>query len=590
MNFLKKLDHLKLLQFALGISIFSVGYLITMFYFQMKELKEFKQRIVQYNNASLNILHFETDIERDFFYVKNQINTVSNTVTNSQINNQYTTNFSKKNKFLNSLETLKLYNDKTKNLFKEYISIRNELVISNSVIQLINLETVQNDLIKDLENQSIYLQNKIEEYNQNYDKMIDNSKTSGFLIALISLVIFVLAYVKMNEDLYKLQKINDEIVFMNQTLSNAEKVAGFGSWKVNTVENRYIFSDNFYRLIGEEPKSFSPSLDGIVNFIHPDDRERVKNSHLESFKTKDKKPTNIVYRYLLKDGTIKYILTVGKFLHNSKGELVKIGVNQDITELMIKSKELEDKNLKLIAINSELESFNNIVGHDLQEPLRKIQMFISRIESKQFLETSSETTIGYFERIKSAAQRMQNLMTDLVDYTRTIKGDRIFEQVDLNEIFEEITEELSLIIEEKNAKITIDQLPTILGTRFQIQQLFINLVSNALKYVKQGTSPVIDIRLENFDNELVNEKVISGKDFHKITVSDNGIGFEQKHADKIFMLFKRLETDDSYKGTGLGLAICKKIVDNNNGVITAVGVPEHGSVFTVYLPNHMNLN
>ena len=590
MNFLKKLDHLKLLQFALGISIFSVGYLITMFYFQMKELKEFKQRIVQYNNASLNILHFETDIERDFFYVKNQINTVSNTVTNSQINNQYITNFSKKNKFLNSLETLKLYNDKTKNLFKEYISIRNELVISNSVIQLINLETVQNDLIKDLENQSIYLQNKIEEYNQNYDKMIDNSKTSGFLIALISLVIFVLAYVKMNEDLYKLQKINDEIVFMNQTLSNAEKVAGFGSWKVNTVENRYIFSDNFYRLIGEEPKSFSPSLDGIVNFIHPDDRERVKNSHLESFKTKDKKPTNIVYRYLLKDGTIKYILTVGKFLHNSKGELVKIGVNQDITELMIKSKELEDKNLKLIAINSELESFNNIVGHDLQEPLRKIQMFISRIESKQFLETSSETTIGYFERIKSAAQRMQNLMTDLVDYTRTIKGDRIFEQVDLNEIFEEITEELSLIIEEKNAKITIDQLPTILGTRFQIQQLFINLVSNALKYVKQGTSPVIDIRLENFDNELVNEKVISGKDFHKITVSDNGIGFEQKHADKIFMLFKRLETDDSYKGTGLGLAICKKIVDNNNGVITAVGVPEQGSVFTVYLPNHMNLN
>lgn len=590
MNFLKKLDHLKLLQFALGISIFSVGYLITMFYFQMKELKEFKQRIVQYNNASLNILHFETDIERDFFYVKNQINTVSNTVTNSQINNQYITNFSKKNKFLNSLETLKLYNDKTKNLFKEYISIRNELVISNSVIQLINLETVQNDLIKDLENQSIYLQNKIEEYNQNYDKMIDNSKTSGFLIALISLVIFVLAYVKMNEDLYKLQKINDEIVFMNQTLSNAEKVAGFGSWKVNTVENRYIFSDNFYRLIGEEPKSFSPSLDGIVNFIHPDDRERVKNSHLESFKTKDKKPTNIVYRYLLKDGTIKYILTVGKFLHNSKGELVKIGVNQDITELMIKSKELEDKNLKLIAINSELESFNNIVGHDLQEPLRKIQMFISRIESKQFLETSSETTIGYFERIKSAAQRMQNLMTDLVDYTRTIKGDRIFEQVDLNEIFEEITEELSLIIEEKNAKITIDQLPTILGTRFQIQQLFINLVSNALKYVKQGISPVIDIRLENFDNELVNEKVISGKDFHKITVSDNGIGFEQKHADKIFMLFKRLETDDSYKGTGLGLAICKKIVDNNNGVITAVGVPEQGSVFTVYLPNHMNLN
>ena len=256
---------------------------------------------------------------------------------------------------------------------------------------------------------------------------------------------------------------------------------------------------------------------------------------------------------------------------------------------MKKSKELEDKNAKLIIINSELESFNNIVGHDLQEPLRKIQMFISRIESKEFLETSSETTVGYFSKIKLAAQRMQNLMTDLVNYTRTVKADRIFEQVDLNEIFGEITEELSLIIEEKQAKISIDQLPTILGTRFQIQQLFINLVSNALKYVKPDVRPVIDVRLVHFDNEIVNGKRIDALDYYKITVSDNGIGFEQKHADKIFLLFKRLETDESYKGTGLGLAICKKIVDNNNGLITAVGIPDKGSVFTVYLPKRMNL-
>ena len=160
----------------------------------------------------------------------------------------------------------------------------------------------------------------------------------------------------------------------------------------------------------------------------------------------------------------------------------------------------------------------------------------------------------------------------------------------MNTVFEEIIEELSLTIEEKNAHISIDHLPTVLGTRFQIQQLFINLVSNALKYVKSDVSPIITIKVEEFNTEIVNKKSISSNDYHKITVSDNGIGFEQQHADKIFMLFKRLETDQTYKGTGLGLAICKKIVDNNNGLITAVGVPGNGSVFTVYLPKTTNLS
>lgn len=588
MNFLKKVDHLKLLQLALGISIFSTGYLITMFYFQMKDLKDFKHRIVQHNNASLNILHFETDLERDFFYLQNQNNFDFNTGSHTKIDRNYVKSFFEKNSIITS-DPLNFYNsNQTKALIEKYLSLRNNYVVSKSQLDLKKVQEVQNELIEDIENQAIFLKNVVQESDQKYDKLIDSSKTSGILIALISLVVFVLAYVKRNEDLYKLQKINDEIIFINQTLGNAEKVAGFGSWKINTVENRYIFSDNFYQLIGEEPKSFEPSLESIMDYIHPDDRADVLRSHLESMDTKE--TSTVMYRYLLKDGTIKHIVTVGKFLHNAKGELVKIGVNQDITELMQKSRQLEDKNLKLIAINSELESFNNIVGHDLQEPLRKIQMFISRIESKEFLETSSATTVAYFDKIKSSAQRMQNLMTDLVNYTRTIKGDRVFEPVNLSEIFDEITEELSLIIEEKQAEITIDQLPIIFGTRFQIQQLFTNLISNALKYVKPDISPVIEIRLENFTTDTVNDKLVSTNDFHKIAISDNGIGFEQAHADKIFMLFKRLETDHSYKGTGLGLAICKKIVDNNNGFITARGIPGQGSVFTVYLPKHINSN
>ena len=589
MNFLKRIDHLKMLKFALAISIFSIGYLITMFYFQMQDLKDFKQQIVNYNTASVNILHLESEIERDSYFTQSQILNHSVFSQQTNLDNKYIATFFEKTNFLNKIDTTVLNkNNEIKNLINNYKESKSKLFTISSGENLTEFNSAVYDLVGGIHNYSNYLESKIEIYNQNYDEMINNSKISGFLTGIFSLVIFVLAYLKMNGDIEKLKKINDEILFINQTLNNAEMVAGFGSWKINTVDKKFIFSDNFYRLVGVEPKAFEPSLEKIIEYIHPDDREQVLKVHRDSFVTQE--PTTVMYRYLLPDGSIKHIITVGKFLHNSKGDLVKIGVNQDITGLMVKSKALEENNTKLVAINAELESFNNIVSHDLQEPLRKIQMFISRIENKEFLENSSETTVSYFGKIKSAAQRMQNLMTDLVNYTRTVKGDRIFEQVDLNEIFEEITDELSLIIEEKQAKIKIDQLPTILGTRFQIQQLFINLVSNSLKYVKPNVAPIIDIRLENFDTEIVNEKRISNTNYYKITVSDNGIGFEQKHADKIFLLFKRLETDETYKGTGLGLAICKKIIDNNNGLITAIGIPGDGSVFTVYLPKNTNFN
>lgn len=585
MDFLKKINHSQLLQFALGISIFSIGYLITMFYFQMQDLKDFNHKIMLHNAASIATLKLENNLDRDSYFTQSIILKENVLSQNTNLDDNFIINFSNNSKFLNAADpAVKSKNREIITLIEQYKKFKIELLKDNNNQNTSNFNTNVNRLTEALHDYTKYIDSRINIYNKNYDRLLDDSKTSGFLIALISLVIFVLAFVKMNEDIEKLKRINDEILFMNQTLNNAEIVAGFGSWKINTVCNTFIISDNFYRLLGLQPREVEPSLDMIMEFIHPDDREEVMELHKKTLATKE--TTAITYRYLLKDGTIRHMVSVGKFLNNSKGQLVKIGVNQDITQLMKKSKELEEKNAKLIAMNSELESFNNIVGHDLQEPLRKIQMFISRIESKEFLETSSESTVGYFGKIKSAAERMQNLMTDLVNYTRTIKGDRIFEQVDLNEVFEEILEELSLTIEEKNAKISIDKLPTILGTRFQIQQLFVNLISNALKYVKGNIEPIISIKLENFTKEFVNEKTISASDYHKITVSDNGIGFEQKHADKIFMLFKRLETDQTYKGTGLGLAICKKIVDNNNGLITAVGVPDKGSVFTVYLPKN----
>lgn len=589
MNFLKQLDHSKLLKFALGISIFSVGYLITMFYFQMRDLKEYKQRIVIFNNVSTAVLHLEAEFERETYLVQNTVLNKSRLENETRTTDSHIKSFSQNIAFLDATDNALIKrNSAILDLIKDAKDIKIELFRDYKKSSAQKFIITADQLSKSLKEYSSYIEAKVDEYNTHYDQLIDRSKTSGFLIALISLVIFVLAFLRMAQDLENLKRRNREISFMNQILNNAEMVAGFGSWKFNLIENTFVLSDNFNRLLGLQPKEFEPTLDMIMDFIHPNDREEVMTLHKKSLDSKE--PSSITYRYLLKDGTVKHMVSVGKFLQNARGQTVKVGVNHDITELMKKTKELEDKNSKLIAINSELESFNNIVGHDLQEPLRKIQMFISRIENKEFLETASEISITYFDKIKSAANRMQNLMNDLLNYATTIKGDKIFEQVDLNIVLEEILEELSLTIEEKFAKITVDDLPTILGTRFQIQQLFVNLISNALKYVKPGIPPVISVKLEDFTKEMVNEKSICSSDYHKITIRDNGIGFEQKHVDKIFMLFKRLETDQTYKGTGLGLAICKKIVDNNNGLITAVGVPDQGSIFSVYLPKNTNLS
>ena len=233
--------------------------------------------------------------------------------------------------------------------------------------------------------------------------------------------------------------------------------------------------------------------------------------------------------------------------------------------------------------NEELEQYAFVTSHDLQEPLRKIQGFSKRIINEEGDHLSDKAN-DYFNRINGAAKRMQNLISSVLSYSRTNNAKLVFERTDLNNILDEVKIELYETIDNINAVIEIAPLPTINAIPAQMHQLFLNLVSNSLKYSKKDVDPLIKISAEKVVLNDVGGETNGNSSHWKIIVSDNGIGFEQKHVDKIFMLFKRLETDQTYKGTGLGLAICKKIVDINNGMITAVGVPDKGSVFTVYLP------
>jgi PAS domain S-box-containing protein len=254
-------------------------------------------------------------------------------------------------------------------------------------------------------------------------------------------------------------------------------------------------------------------------------------------------------------------------------------------EVLLKYKEdLEAKNQELQRSNAELASFSYIASHDLQEPLRKLRTFSSRIlelEEKNF----SAITKDYFNRIMNASAQMQNLIAAWLSYSKAITTDLQFEETDLNEMVRDVMSSLDELIAEHNVQIEFSNLPTLPVIPLQFSQVFSNLIMNSIKYRRDNERPLIRISAGE------DKAVVNGNDhhFHVIRHEDNGIGFEQQHAERIFELFQRLHPKSLYQGTGIGLAICKKIVENHNGFIKATGSPGIGSEFLIYIPaNHQN--
>ena len=254
-------------------------------------------------------------------------------------------------------------------------------------------------------------------------------------------------------------------------------------------------------------------------------------------------------------------------------------------ELAFQNEEKEKRAAELIIANKELLAFTYISSHDLQEPLRKIQTFVTIILENENKNLSEKGKFN-FQRMQLAAGRMQQLIDDLLAFSRINTTDHKFEKTDLNFIIEEVKNELRDNIQEKHATIEATAICPVNIIPFQFRQLMYNLISNALKFSKPDMPSRIIIKSSMVKgSELDNNNFSPEKNYCHITVKDNGIGFEPHFSERIFGVFQKLHSKEVYEGTGIGLAIVKKIVENHKGVITATSELNKGATFDIYIPS-----
>jgi len=326
-------------------------------------------------------------------------------------------------------------------------------------------------------------------------------------------------------------------------------------------------------IFGYEPAEV---LGKNISILMPEPYRSAHDSYITRYlKTGEKRIIGIGREVLgqRKDGTVfPFFLSVGEGVVN--GRRIFTGVVRDMSEQKAAEQKIRDYAKALEQSNRELESFAYIVSHDLQEPLRKIQAFGGRLLKKE-AERLSEQGKDYLQRMLNAGERMQRLIEDLLRFSRITSRPQPYESLTLAAVIKEVLADLEWQIEQRRASIDIEGGELVFeASKHQMHQLFLNLLSNALKFQKKEVPPHIHIRGSRYQAD--------GKEWLKVEVADNGLGFNEQFAEKIFVIFQRLH--HNYEGTGVGLAICKKIVEQHGGRIEAHSREGEGSTFIIYLP------
>ncbi|WP_029269773.1 PAS domain-containing protein [Flavobacterium sp. KJJ] len=363
-------------------------------------------------------------------------------------------------------------------------------------------------------------------------------------------------------------------------------------WTSDALGNINYFNEAVYTFSGVDKSEIGKY--GWLQIVHPDDREENVRIWMESIKTGN--DYLFEHRFRRGDGQYRWQLSRAIAQKDAEGNIqMWVGTSTDIQDqkdftdqlekvVHERTEELELKNKDLINMNIELQSFAYISSHDLQEPLRKIQTFASRLSDldEQNISANAKT---YLSRIEFAAKRMQTLIQDLLTYSRTNSAERVFVSTNLDDIAEEIISDFSERIEEKNAQVNFEPLGEVTVIPFQFRQLLHNLIGNAIKFSRKDVTPIIDIKAERIKGSTIKHVVdFAEKNYYHLKITDNGIGFDAAYKERIFEVFQRLNTESEFVGTGIGLAIVKKIVENHKGIITAIGEKDKGATFDIYIP------
>ncbi len=319
-----------------------------------------------------------------------------------------------------------------------------------------------------------------------------------------------------------------------------------------------------------------------VDFVHPDDLAQVLDAFRKVLTTESF--VHIVFRARTREESIRWLETDMKPVRDRSEQVVQIQTSsRDISERVQTEQVMERTTKALENRNRELQDFAYVASHDLQEPLRKIRAFADLLR-EDYEQRFDDSGKYYLKRMQEAASRMSRLISELLAYSRVSTRGRPFSSVDLEEVARIVLSDLEIAVSESRGIVELGALPVIEADPTQMHQLLQNLIGNAIKFRRKDAAPLVQIT-----SAIEKQRAGSGasvREVCRLTVADNGIGFDEKYVDRIFTPFQRLHSREEYAGTGMGLAICRRIVERHEGTITARSSPGGGSTFVVMLPVH----
>ncbi len=380
-------------------------------------------------------------------------------------------------------------------------------------------------------------------------------------------------------------------------LRGAVELAQLGTWSIDVATNGLSYSNRLIEWFGYDPKE--QAYREVIPILLEEDRERVETAVAWALNPASDGVYNEIYTIIHPVTGKKRILHAqGKTVFDATGKAIRMnGTAQEITiqrelqltlenEVSKRTQQLQASVNDLERSNLNLQQFAYVASHDLQEPLRKIQSFGDMLRNR-YGEQLGDSGTDFLSRMQASANRMSVLIKDLLTFSRISTQQDTRDPVSLGGVIGLVMSDLDLSIQETNAMVDVDPLPTVQGDKSQLGQLFQNLLNNSIKFRKPNQPPRISITCQTVavtDLPPIVKPTRQATTYYCIAVADNGIGFDEQYVDRIFQVFQRLHGKNKYAGTGIGLAICEKVVANHGGAIVATSKPGQGATFTVYLP------